>query len=182
MRKALLAALGAALLFAGRTGATVLPRLDLPDLARNAELILHGRILRHWSEWDAAHKFIWTHYILTVSERWKGQAAESVTISEPGGTAGGAVMKIAGAPEHADGEEVVVFLRRTPIGYWRCYGWEQGKYTVAQAADGRLRIRTHVGGVTLMDRRRFVKASPLTRLEGLELADFKRLVLREVER
>ncbi|HEX8986298.1 MAG TPA: hypothetical protein VF767_12715, partial [Bryobacteraceae bacterium] len=80
------------------------------------------------------------------------------------------------------GEEVVVFLRRTPAGYWRANGWGQGKYTVVRSAGGASRIRATLEGITLASPpgRGLIQApsaaSPLTRLNGMELAAFKRLV------
>src|ERR1017187_8733227 len=60
------------LLLSNPAPATVVPRLDLPDLVHTSELILHGRIVRHWSDWDQAHQFIWTRYLLEVQEALKG--------------------------------------------------------------------------------------------------------------
>ena len=100
-------------------------------MVRSSESIVHARVVRHWSAWDPSHRFIWTHYEMEVQDRLKGGVATR-TISEPGGSTDGMVMKVEGVPEHRDGEEMVVFLHRTPIGYWRCYGLAQGKFTVQQ--------------------------------------------------
>lgn len=159
--------------------ATIVPRLDLHELVRSSELIVHGRVLRHWSDWDRAHRFIWTHYLLEVTESPKGRPARTITISEPGGAAGGLTMRIASVPEYSDGEEVVVFLERTPIGYWRCRGWGQGKYTVVRSADGSKRIRTNLAGLAFTGR---PGASAPGGLAGMELGSFKRLVRREADR
>ena len=88
-------------------------------------------------------------------------------------------MRIAAVPEYSDGEEVVVFLERTPIGYWRCHGWGQGKYTVVQSAGGAKRIRTNLAGLAFTGR---PGQSTLDRLAGMELGSFKRLVRREADR
>jgi hypothetical protein len=173
------------LLLSNPAPATVVPRLDLPDLVHSAELILHGRIVRHWSDWDQAHQFIWTRYLLEVQEALKGHPSASIAIAEPGGSADGTMMKVSGVPEYYDGEEVIVFLQRTPIGYWRCYGWGQGKYTVTHSADGLKRIRTSLLGLAFMDRpggQRPAAKLPLNRLNGITLEEFKRLVLTEAKR
>ena len=122
----------AALIAPAVATATVVPRLDLQHMVQSSESIVHARVVRHWSAWDSLHRFIWTHYEMDVQDRLKGGAATTV-ISEPGGTAEGMGMKVEGVPEHRDGEEMVVFLHRTPVGYWRCYGLAQGKFTVDQA-------------------------------------------------
>ena len=88
--------------------------------------------------------------------------------------------------EFSDGEEVVVFLYRTPIGYWRCYGMGQGKYTVVRSADGGKRVRTNVAGLTLVTPRRANGRAaansklPLSRFDGVRLEDFIRAVKEAV--
>ncbi len=168
-------------LLPGCAPATTVPRVDLPDLARSAELIVHGRVVRQWSEWDPAHRFIWTHYLLEPAEVLKGRAPASIVVSEPGGRVGDTMMRIVGVTKYADREEVVVFLKRTPIGYWRCYGWAQGKYSVVKSADGLKRVRSDLAGLTVADRQGREAQSP-GRLNGLALSEFKRLVREEVER
>ena len=166
----------AALLFSVPLGATTVPRLELTAIAHSAQLIVHGRIISHSSRWDDTHQFIWTHYVLEIKEALKGKRSTRMTIAEPGGSVGGTTMTIAGAPEYQDGEEVIVFLERTPIGYWRCYGWGQGKYTVTRSANGKERVRTSLAGLELVGK------SPLREANAMELGQFKRLVLSEVKR
>ena len=117
-----------------------------PTYGAVAESIVHARVVRHWSAWDPSHRFIWTHYEMDVQDRLKGGAATTV-ISEPGGIADGMGMKVEGVPEHRDGEEMVVFLHRTPVGYWRCYGLAQGKFTVDQTGPGTKRVRANLAAV-----------------------------------
>ncbi len=166
---------------------TVVPRLDLPELTRSSGLIVQGRVIRHWSEWDSAHRFIWTHFEVQVVDALKGAPGKTVTISEPGGAVGQESLHIAGAPRYADREEVIVFLRQTPLGYWRANGWGQGRYTVTGPAGGVRHIRSNVEGLAFASpagprqpgvARR--KALPLDRLNGMPLAQFKALVRSEV--
>ncbi|HVX65232.1 MAG TPA: hypothetical protein VHA11_01445 [Bryobacteraceae bacterium] len=180
------AAVTVLLLAAGPAAATIVARLDLPELTRSSNLIVHGRVLRHWSAWDAAHRFIWTHYVVEVTESLKGAPAPAVTVTEPGGAVGPDLLRVAGAPEYSDREEVVVFLRRTPLGYWRSTGWGQGKYTVMLAPDGSRRVRTNLAGLSLAAPpaargTRPALASPVPgRLDGMRLNEFKRLVRAQV--
>jgi hypothetical protein len=171
----------AVLLFSIPSTATTVPRLELPDLVHSAELIVHGRIVHRSSAWDPSHQFIWTHYVLLVTDALKGHPSGRMTISEPGGAADGVIMKIAGVPEYSEGEEVVVFLHRTPIGYWRSFGLGQGKYTVSHSAAGQARIYSHPQGVALARRPSGV-SSPLSRFNGMTLEEFRRMILREVRR
>lgn len=171
-----------ALMQASPVDAAVVPRLDLADLVQSSEVIVQARVTRQWSGWDQEHRFIWTHYSLQVSDVLKGKPPLALTLSEPGGTVGGQGMAVADVTRYANQEEVVVFLHRTPIGYWRPYGWGQGKYTVRQSAEGGKRIYTNVGGMALVDRRAAKgqqsasAASPLRRLDGMALGEFKQLV------
>ena len=64
----------------------------------------------------------------------RGDPGASVVASEPGGRVDGINMAAAGAVEYAPGEEAIVFLYRTPVGYFRSTGLGQGKLTVA--SDG----------------------------------------------
>jgi hypothetical protein len=187
-RHAIVTAAAAILLLTAPSQATVVARLDLSELARSSDFIVHGRVIRHYSAWDSGHRFIWTHYVVEVSESLKGTPGATVTVSEPGGTAGSDTLTVAGAPRYADREEVVVFLRRTPVGYLRSTGWGQGKYSVRRAADGSERILTNLGGLSLAappgrgTRPALEAAPPLGRLNGMTLGEFKRLVRSQVAR
>jgi hypothetical protein len=179
--------IGAFWLFLSAATATTVPRLELRELSRAAEVVVHGQVIRHWPAWDPSHRFIWTHYVVQVQDRLKGRAADTTVISEPGGIVNGMGMKVAGVPEYRDGEEVVVFLHRTPIGYWRCYGLMQGKFSVT-GARGEKRVRADLAGIDRIESRdRLTRKSrtagtSLESLNGLTLAEFKRRILREVGR
>ncbi len=118
------------LLFPLLCAADALPLLSLEDLAAQSESIVEGRVVRAWSGMDPEGRFIWTHYQLQVNATWKGAAAATVTISEPGGTLGGRTLYVQGSTHYAMGEEVAVFLYRTPIGYLRTTNYGQGKFTL----------------------------------------------------
>jgi hypothetical protein len=164
--------------------ATMVPRLDLQQMVQSSESIVQARIVRHWSAWDPSHRFIWTHYEMEVQDRLKGGAATTV-ISEPGGLVDGTAMKVEGVPEHRDGEEEeVVFLHRTPVGYWRCYGLVQGKFTVDQTRSRPKRVRANLTAVERVQpaRGRGPRARTSTKLDdlnGITLADLKARIRRE---
>lgn len=123
-------------LFLHSASATLIPRLSFEQLTDASELILSGRITAAWAAWDEDHKYIWTHYNLSVASSLKGTAATVVEFAEPGGALAGRVMSIAGSVSYALGDDMVVFLSRMPNGYLRTTGWAQGKY--ALDARGRL--------------------------------------------
>ncbi len=155
---------------AGAAFATMVPRFTLEQMVERSERIVHGRCLRSWSAWDSSHQFIWTHYEIQVAEPLKGAPAATIFVSEPGGQADGLEMAIAGVPRYQPGEEVVAFLYRTPIGYWRAYGLGQGKYLVR---DGRVRADLHGASLVEADRSALDGGADLRRLDGIALQEFK---------
>jgi hypothetical protein len=116
--------------------AAVAPELTLEQLAARSEIIAHARVERSWMAWDGAHKYIWTHHELHVIDPIRGSAGP-VVVSEPGGFLNGVGMRVSGAVEYRPGEEIVVFLYRTPVGFYRAVGQEQGKLAISR--DRRVR-------------------------------------------
>ncbi|MCW5980317.1 MAG: hypothetical protein KIT09_19690 [Bryobacteraceae bacterium] len=138
----------AALLFASAAHGTIVPRLPFDKLVDNSEVVVHGRIVSSWSAWDPGGRYIWTHHRLLVDDALKASGPREIVVSEPGGVIGNVGMRIAGAVPFAPGEEVVVFLYRTPVGYLRTTGWCQGKYSVMrESGGGRVIVRQELEGV-----------------------------------
>ena len=160
--------------------ATLVPRMSVEQMIDDSDLIVHGTVLRSWSGWDRARQFIWTHYELRVSDTMKGLPSIRLVVSEPGGIIGETAMQIAGAPRYEDGEEVVLFLNRTPIGYLRSCGWGQGKFGVSSLGGGAgLVVRSAVSGVSFVEAPGGQPAglkqaqTPVGSFSGLALAEFK---------
>lgn len=122
--------LAPALVFIQIAAATDLPRLSFNQLTDDSELVVSGRVTRTWADWDADHKYIWTHYELAVTATHKGTAGQTVDIAEPGGQVDGMAMSISGGTGYRVGDSVLVFLSRMPNGYLRTAGFGQGKYEV----------------------------------------------------
>lgn len=158
-----------ALLWASTAGATSVPSVSFEQLTDKSELIVSGQIARTWTDWDSEHKYIWTHYELTVAATHKGARAASVVLSEPGGVVGTAGLAVAGAVGYQNGEHVLVFLQRMPNGYLRTAGWSQGKYDVD--AGGRLHPETTAGGAELVNVPGTPAATPLRVLNGMSVAE-----------
>src|SRR5262249_7706247 len=116
--------------------ATLIPSLSFEQLTDTSELVVSGSITKSWAAWDAEHKYIWTHYQLSVTSSHKGVARGTVEFAEPGGEVAGQITMIAGAVRYRVGDQVVILLPRMPNGYLRTTGWAQGKYEVDGA--GRL--------------------------------------------
>lgn len=118
--------------------ASVVPRLAFEQLVADSPRIVHARVLD--SQVASSGEFLWTHYRLQVLDPVKGAAPAQITVSEPGGTLNGISMQVSGAIAFRAGEEVVLFLYQTPLGYWRLRGASQGKVEVADSPSGK-RIR-----------------------------------------
>ena len=159
--------------------ATLVPRMSVEQMIDDSALIVHGTVLRSWSGWDRARQFIWTHYELQVSDMIKGLPSVKLVVSEPGGIIGETAMQIAGAPRYEVGEEVVLFLNRTPIGYLRSSGWGQGKFGVSSLGGAGPVVRSAVAGVSFVEAQGeqppgLKKArTPVGSFSGLALAEFK---------
>ena len=164
--------LSIALLLASSAGATSVPSLTFEELTDHSELIVSGQINRSWTGWDSEHKFIWTHYELSVSGVQKGAPGATVELSEPGGAVGIQGMAIAGAVAYQPGDHVLVFLQRMPNGYLRTAGWSQGKYTVDNM--GRLHSETSLRGLEVLSAQKGAAvAAPLRSLDGMTLAELR---------
>jgi hypothetical protein len=165
--------------------ATTVPRRSLEELVAGSGQILQGRVLSHSVEWDSSHRFLWTHYSVEIADVLKGPRGSAITISEPGGTRDGLTMSVAGVAQFADGEEVVVFLHRTPIAFWRTYGYSQGKFSVRTASPGGPpEVFNNAAGVSLVDppSSRSASSTPLARWDGAGLREFKAMVRGLVRR
>ena len=147
--------------------ATLVPALSLEELADQSEIIAHGRVISSWGAWDSGHKYIWTHYRIEILDPIRGNPGASVVASEPGGSLDGLTMRISGAPDYAVGEEAIVFLYRTPIGYLRATGYGQGKYTVTHG-----RIHANMHGLELL-KHDASRGAALSTLDGLTVTEFK---------
>jgi hypothetical protein len=115
------------------TYGAVAPQLSLESLIDRSQVIVEGEVLRSSVAWDPTHKYIWTHYEVAVSDTIRGSGS-SITVSEPGGTLDGTSQAFSATLHYEAGEHVLLFLFRTPVGYWRTTGGVQGKF--ALSADG----------------------------------------------
>lgn len=157
--------------------ATTVPSVGLEELVDQSETIVHGRVVRSWAAWDGAHKYIWTHHLIAVIDAVRGAGAGYVVASEPGGQLDSVGMRFSGALDYAVGEETIVFLYRTPIGFLRATGYGQGKYTVTPET----RVRANSNGLDLLPRKG-LRGAELSSLNGLTVDDFKARVRDVIRR
>ncbi|UJR80573.1 hypothetical protein [Sandaracinus amylolyticus] len=145
----------AATVFQPRARATVMVEVPLEAMVRDADAIVVGvvenvgaRLVMSPSGGAEPH----TITTLRVREWVKGSGGELVRIDELGGETDIVSTRIAGTPEYTRGDEVVVFLRRTPDGALRTYAMVQGRFSIlrgfAGADDVVVRDTTSVGFAT----------------------------------
>ncbi len=129
--------------------ATVVEPMGVETLSDRADLVVQGTALS--SESSFVRGQIQTVTRVRVHCALKGQAPGVVEVRTPGGRVGDLGQMVAGAPQFAPGEEVVVFLRRLPgaDARFRVEGMSQGKFTVVTVADGRRLVTRRDEGLSV---------------------------------
>ncbi len=89
--------------------ATIVPRLELPELVALAKGIHLGTVTSESVAWNEAHTLIFTTYNLEVTRTLKGSPTDSITLIEVGGALDGVALAVDGVPTYRVGEEAVVF-------------------------------------------------------------------------
>ena len=111
------------------TRATTLKRMSVPDLSRAAHVVVRARCVTSSTRWDAGE--IWTFSTFDVEETWKGFAPAQITVRLLGGSAGNFTSTVSGVPRFAPGEELILFLERTPAQDFSIVSWMQGTFRIA---------------------------------------------------
>jgi hypothetical protein len=136
---ALVFAAMALLIFLGFPGTDAVRALMLemttPELTKQAQAIVRGKVKDMKSEWDPERRFIWTLVTITVSKHIKGDslAGREVIVKIPGGVVGNIGQVTEDTPIFKKGEEVLLFIN--PEIYkgekvFRVTGKFQGKHTI----------------------------------------------------
>jgi hypothetical protein len=168
--------IGLLLAISSLLSATIVPRLAFEQIVSESTKIVHGRVLD--SRAEEVDGIIWTHYRVQVIDPLKGTTENVLTVSEPGGVLNGIGMKVEGSVPFRSGEEDVLFLYQTPIGFWRTTGWSQGKFEVITSAGGRF-VRAAQSGVELSPNARAAAGQRVEAFNGQPLANFLDAVRRQ---
>ncbi len=138
----------ATLALALSASATTVVRVSLQKMTLTSDLIVRGTVTR--SEVVAVggnERHLRTDVTIAIERVLKGDKARKILeLQMPGGRLGKWAMDIPGMPRFTKGEEVVLFLEKTPK-RWALTGLGQGKFTVRTVADGRRLVRRELGGV-----------------------------------
>jgi hypothetical protein len=152
--------------------ATLVPRFSFEQLTDASEVIVEGKITDAWTEWDPAHKYIWTHYRISVASALKGSTSASVEFAEPGGTLGDHSTLISGAIRYTVGENAVIFLSRMPNGYLRTAGWAQGKFQL----DANNKLHASTAGPEIIEMNSSAQGTSLKGIEGIGIQELRQRV------
>lgn len=136
------------------TGAT-LERLTVDDMIAKSTDIVRARVT---AENGAAFRgnpsrggLIYSHYTITVSERWKGTNAPVMDVAVPGGVAQGLRQTFVGAPALYTGQEYVFFLWTSRSGLTQIIGLTQGVLNLKVDASGNVTANRAGGSETMID-------------------------------
>lgn len=149
--------------FAAAASAATLQKLTLDGMTAQATEIVRAKV----GACSAAFRgrLIYTTCMLDVTERWKGAARSTVSVSIPGGVAQGVRQSFPGTPALAAGKEHVFFLWTGPSGVTQLMGLSQGLLSIEQASTGEWRaVRAPVAD-RMLDR-----AGNSVRDEGVNMA------------
>lgn len=178
------AALVAVFLAAAGSHATIVKSLSLDQLAKNADVIVHGTVDRQTSSWNDARNRIYTVTEVRVEEALKGDLKrnEVIVVRQLGGTVDGISQVISGNAQLAEAEEVLVFLRADPeksLHY--VVGMAQGKYAVDRGGPD-VRVVRNLRGIALVNTKDgqigqiLSTPQPLQRQQSPTLEQFKATV------
>ncbi len=117
---------------AATASATVLLPADFQTIVTESGVIVHGRVVDVRSAVTAPPHGIESFVTVAVVDALKGNPGPSVTFRVPTGQVGRYRRVVVGAPEFAEGDEVVVFLRGRAPAVPALVGLSQGVYRVAR--------------------------------------------------
>ncbi len=147
-------------------------RMDVSELARNADLIVEGRVLSALAQEDGGR--IETEYLLAVERTFAGDDRPLRAIRMPGGVLDdGRGMLLAGMPRIEAGETVLLFLTQpSASGIQMPVGLAQGKFRILERSDGSRVVVRSTSDVALLQR----ETGAILRGEGRTLMDYADLV------
>jgi hypothetical protein len=147
---AILAAAACGLLAIVAAAATFI-RMDLPALARAAQLVVRVRCTGSRAQWESGS--IWTFTDFEVLETFKGAAPQTLRVRLPGGRVAHLETHVEGAPRFSTGEEAVLFLEKTSAGDYGITSWAQGTFRVRRATGGEQRLTQDTSASAVFDPR-----------------------------
>lgn len=118
-----------ALLWAAPAQAAQAVAVSVEKLARESDAVVRGRVTAARAQRSDDGLRIFTTFTLRARAVLRGKAPALSRVRVPGGVVGKMGQRVDAAPRLAEGEEVVLFLRRTGD-VFQVRGLAQGKFTV----------------------------------------------------
>lgn len=132
---ATLAGLALCLSTAAASAMVVVPA-GFSEMVTASDLVVHGRVVAIRPQLVGDRRTIETLVTVAVVDALKGQPGETVYFRVPGGQVGRYRRVMVGAPEFAEGDEVVVFLKGRAPAMPFPFGLSQGVYRVVHGGGG----------------------------------------------
>lgn len=127
-----------AISLAALSPAASLERLSMDDMVAKSGDIVRVRVVSSSASFlgTVGRSTIYTHYIVQVEERWKGNTATQMDVAVPGGRVQNIRQTFPGAPMLNPGSEYVLFLWTSRSGLTQVIGLSQGLVNVQTDASG----------------------------------------------
>ncbi len=121
-------------------------RLPFEEIVQEGQTIVAATVVSSSTRWGEGCLMVWTDYVLSVEEVWKGPAREALTVSFAGGTVEGASVLVSDVPRLEVGATYVLALHDPGLLYASpVVGTEQGLFREVRESGGG-RILLDAGG------------------------------------
>lgn len=150
--------------------------MDMDQLTRKAEIVLHAKVLGSQCQQDAEGR-VYTRIELQVHEVWKGSVKSSpFVVVHGGGSLQGRHTVISGQVEYSAGDEVVAFLVLNQRQEGVTLGLAQGKFSVwTDSATGKQMVGNQFHG-SLPPQAQKMGATATPSSSPVSLADLRKRV------
>lgn len=133
--------------------ATIVQALDLEQLSKKADVVVHGQVIDRAAAWNPTRSRIYTVTRVAVTDPLKGPHKKGtvIQIRQLGGTVGDITQSIVGNARLTDGEEVMLFLNHDPAKQLHyIVGMAQGKYAIERSGKAAV-VKNDLTGLALAD-------------------------------
>jgi hypothetical protein len=154
------------------TRATVVVPTDLNELVRDSLAIVRGRVVSVQARQGAGRQ-VERLVSVDVITYYKGDLGKSIVFRVPGGTLGRYRTLVIGAPDYANGEEVVLFLNARGPSMPHVLGLFQGTYRVVEDEAAGTRLVVPAGLEATSRTRRVVRGDGSRRPVALSTFEAK---------
>jgi hypothetical protein len=134
--------------------AATLEKLSTDKMIAQSTEIVRGKVTGVTSSFRGTAGrggMIYTHYSVSVTERFKGASASKIDVAVPGGTAQGFRQVFAGSPALNQDQEYVLFLWTSRTGLTQIIGLTQGLFTMTLDASGKQVLSRNASTESMLD-------------------------------